>query len=1277
MFNNFLKKGRRRMNESRDKLMNVDDDDDDDTNHHLLTTPTSTNTNDDNDHDHDDNSNDDDDESTKSLITATATVTTQLQQDFEDDHQDDQVTTTTNSTPSLSINSNRNVLDLLAKRKKISKKAAIRYKPKQTQQPTIVQVPVTKEDACKKGCCGPKEKEPPAVVAQVPVKEDSCKKGCCGPKEKEPVVIAQVPVTKEDSCKKGCCGPKEPVVAVKEDSCKKGCCPPVSPDISLTNNTNTSADSECKKGCCPPTKGTIVVDVPTIAIATTKSAPNIGSGKYCCDVCITGPCCKKDCCATECCLTFTIEYGGKDGFIYKSDKKKTMYASLLYKACGSLFGLRYGYGEHQKLDETNNGDHSHQDGPQQEIDMSVLSNIEPTLLLLNVDGMNCADCVTTMEDKVKKMEGINTITTNLFTSKCEITFNTMLTDPYAIIQTINSLGFTATEIDDKANELVLDLGQVVDDINISVSNLADDIESIEGVESVMISGDNGNVLVIAYDQSTVTIRTLYDRVNEMVRADPPIPILDKSAIKKSGETLSMKDMLYRLLMISLVLCVPCVLISFILPLGSGPNTILSTSIVNGFSVKILLLFIFSTPIQFYVGKPLYMLAYKTLRHAKKASMDLLVMISSTIAYGYSCVSSIILLFDASYHGEVFFETSSILLTLIILGRYLEAVAKGNAGNVLKSLLSLQAQTSILIESPKPPSSPTTTIDDKPKETKHELAEDDCCSSKLQIKKERDEMEERQRNQFLQQEKELQTKDREIPIKLVQLNDHLRILPFSRIPVDGIIISECRDTLVDESMVTGESVPVPKKTGDAVYGGSMSCNQPLIIKVHKKPNNGTLSNICKMVEQAQSSKPPIQQTADRVASYFVPGIIILSIVVFIINICLAHWRVVDTDGQGSFTFSLLFSITVLVISCPCAISLSAPTAIMVGCGVGAKLGILYKGGDVLEAASKVDTVVFDKTGTLTKGKPNVTDVHTIGTEIDQHTLLEITGSLEQSSEHVYGKMLTKYCREQLGGKELVEATEVESVPGKGIKGLVNGVKVVAGNVSLIVQDEAIIVDESSQKVIESLERDGKTIVVVAIGGKISGIFGMIDEVKEESRLVVQALMARGLKVWILSGDNYRAVQRVSNYLGVPNFIASATPQSKCKYISQIQSLGRKVAFVGDGVNDAVALVQSNVGIAVCEGTDVAIEAASIVLMKDDLRGVVTSIDLSQRILKTIKLNFLWAFLYNLVGIPISSGILYPFFHVSIPVAFAGISELLSSLPVVLFSLLINYYTPPLI
>jgi Cu+-exporting ATPase len=614
-------------------------------------------------------------------------------------------------------------------------------------------------------------------------------------------------------------------------------------------------------------------------------------------------------------------------------------------------------------------------------------------------------------------------------------------------------------------------------------------------------------------------------------------------------------------------------------------------------------FLLATPVHLWVGWQFHAGFWKALKY-KTADMNTLVSLGTNAGYIYSTVVTFAPGFfvGEGIHAGVYFETVAILHTLIILGRFFEARAKGRTSEAIKKLMGLQAKTARVIRD---------------------------------------------------------GRELDIPVQDVQLGDIVVVRPGEKISVDGVL--EQGSSAVDESMLTGESLPVEKLSGSEVYGGTLNKTGSFHFKATKVGKDTALAQIIKLVEAAQGSKPPIQRTADKIAGVFVP------IVISIAALSFGVWYFFGP--QPALIFALANFMAVLLIACPCAIGLAAPTAVMVGIGKGAEHGILFRGAEALEVASKLTTVVLDKTGTLTKGEPSVTDVVT-ASGFHQQEVLRYAASAEKGSEHPLGEAIVKRASEE--GLEIKVTDSFNAIPGHGIEAKIAGKDLLLGNLKLM-WDRGISLD-GLEKEAERLADEGKTPMFVAIDGRAAGIVAVADTLKPNSQEAVKALHGLSLEVTMITGDNKRTAQAIAKQIGIDHVMAEVLPQDKAKEVKRLQAGGKVVAMVGDGINDAPALAQADIGIAIGTGTDVAMEASDITLIGGDLRGIVTAIALSKRTMRTMKQNFFWALIYNTILIPVAAGVLYPVAGILMNPIFAGAAMAFSSVSVVSNSLRLRTFRP---
>ncbi|CEG36654.1 coppertransporting atpase [Plasmopara halstedii] len=880
--------------------------------------------------------------------------------------------------------------------------------------------------------------------------------------------------------------------------------------------------------------------------------------------------------------------------------------------------------------------------------IDVVDTIGHPRAVYHVEGMSCAACVKAIEDYVCKAEGVLHCRVGLISQKAEILFNRDLiqNEQSALQKLIQDAGYKATfshvvePNDDDSLELkftVTGMSSVA-----CVNKIEASVAKLPGVTKVLVNLQANKIHVHLKPLSKTGRRDILECIHGLgYSAEMVIETTEQNALSNS-EAKKWRNLLTRAMIFSL----PAMLIHMVLMYIPSVEIVLRTPVFNAVTVKLLLLFLLATPVQFGVGWRFYVAAWKGLKHGAMG-MDFLVVAGTSMSYAYSFVSLIGSALHENYYGHHFFESSAMLITFVTLGKYMESMAKGKTADALSELVRLQPKTALLI------------IGNG-------------------------------------------ARDREIPIELVQRGDLLRIRPGANIPTDGVVKSGFSST--DESMLTGESMPVTKKEGDYVFGSTVNQQGTLVIESRcMGGESSALSQICALIEDAQLHKAPIQAYADWLASIFAPCVLVLSfltfatwMLLFSTNLVPTEWRV-DLVGPMSkghaddFFLSALFAISVVVIACPCALGLATPTAVMVGCGVGAKHGVLIKGGRALETARYIDTVIFDKTGTLTVGHPSVCDVVVADRMYTPRELLYYGASLECVSEHVLGKaiVLTATEHEML---ELHDPTEVRIVPGRGVEGVVaaspvtsrtNSVKVLVGNIEYC-EEKGIEISEKMRAHMHNLELDGKTVVVVCVDDKLVGVIALADAPRPEAAAVVRHLKSMRLDVWLITGDNLRTASAIARQMGIDHVKAVALPNEKASQIKALQSQinpmtmrSRVVCMVGDGINDAPALAQSDVGIAIGAGTQIAKAEADMVLVKSALTDVVVALDLSRVVFQRIKINFFFSIIYNVVGIPLAAGMFFPLIHRMMPPACAGLAMAFSSVSVVISSLLLKSYQPPVV
>ncbi|QHZ49811.1 heavy metal translocating P-type ATPase [Paenibacillus larvae] len=799
-------------------------------------------------------------------------------------------------------------------------------------------------------------------------------------------------------------------------------------------------------------------------------------------------------------------------------------------------------------------------------------------ITLEVTGMTCAACAVRIEKSVSKMPGVKEANVNLALEKATVIYDPGQIKVEGVEQKIHNLGYGVVK--KKA------------EFNISGMTCAACANRIEKGLNRMpgIAGANVNLALetaaVEYYEGVVTEKDILDKVSQLgYQAEPKAGEEGKTDHKM--QEIRRKQMK---LLFSALFSVP--LLWTMVGHFQWTSWIWTPDILMNPWIQLIL----ATPVQFIIGAQFYVGAYKALRN-KSANMDVLVALGTSSAYFYSLYQTILSAGSNSHHApELYFETSAILITLILLGKLFEALAKGRTSEAIQSLLGLQAKTAVVIRD---------------------------------------------------------GKEIEIPVQEVVTGDEIMVRPGEKIPVDGEVISG--SSSVDESMLTGESIPVEKEAGDTVIGATINRNGSLRMKATKVGKDTALAQIVKVVEQAQGAKAPIQRIADTISGIFVPIVVGIAILTFLI------WYIFVSPGD--FAVALEKAIAVLVIACPCALGLATPTSIMAGSGRAAEWGVLFKGGDVLETAQAVDTIVLDKTGTVTKGKPELTDVIPID-GFNEGTFLELVGSAEKRSEHPLAQAIVTGIEER--GICLIEPETFEAVPGDGILATVNGHKVAVGTRRLMKQLGADI--QQAEDTLRKLEEAGKTAMLGAVDGTFAGIIAAADTVKETSASAIRRLYGMGLRLMMITGDNVRTATAIARQVGIEEVRAEVLPEGKADEVKRLQEQGFRVAMVGDGINDAPALAAADIGMAVGTGADVAIEAADITLMRGDLHAIADSLFMSRRTMVNIRQNLFWALAYNTVGIPVAAaGFLAPWL--------AGAAMALSSVSVVLNALRLQKVKQP--
>jgi Cu+-exporting ATPase len=765
-------------------------------------------------------------------------------------------------------------------------------------------------------------------------------------------------------------------------------------------------------------------------------------------------------------------------------------------------------------------------------------------ITLPITGMTCANCVATVERNLKKLDGVSVASVNLASERASVEFDPAKVSQQDLVARVRRAGY-----DVALGEAALAIQRLADSSD--AQRLERLLKGLEGVveASVNLATETASVRYIPTVISQAEIRRQL-RAAGFQALESEGDVVDVEQIARQREI----DRQRRLLAIGLALTVPLFLLSMGRDLALIPHAIGHAAWFSW------LMFALATPVQFYVGWQYYEGAVKALRN-RSANMDVLIAMGSSTAYVYSVFVLIGVL-----AGHMYFETAAVIITLIVLGKLLEARAKGRTSEAIKRLLGLQAKTARV---------------------------------------------ERDGQEF------------EIRIEEVRVGDLVIARPGEKIAVDGVIV-DGRSSL-DESMLTGESMPAEKGPGDPVIGATLNRMGHLKYEATKVGKDTVLSQIVKLVQEAQGSKAPIQRLADRVSSIFVPGVILVAVLTFVAWMFLAP---LPADGTSPFTRALINMVAVLVIACPCALGLATPTAVMVGTGRGAGLGILFKSSEALERAGKVTHIVLDKTGTITRGQPSVTDIVLNGWKGSEEALLQLSAGAERGSEHPLGDAVVAAASAR--GLTVKDPDRFKAIAGHGIEAHVEGREVVIGTPRLL--DERGIKADGLLEDMRRLQEQAKTVIAVAIDGQAAGVLGVADTIKDGSREAIAELHRMGLKVVMITGDNLETARAIGRGVGLDEVRAEVLPADKASEVKRLQGEGHLVAMVGDGINDAPALAQADVGIAIGTGTDVAIAAAPVTLVSGDLRGVPKAIALSKGTLRTIKQNLFWAFFYNVILIP---------------------------------------------
>lgn len=835
-------------------------------------------------------------------------------------------------------------------------------------------------------------------------------------------------------------------------------------------------------------------------------------------------------------------------------------------------------------------------------------------IVLPIKGMTCASCVAHVTHGLSETPGVTNATVNLATERATVQYDPTIATVPDMVHHVQDVGY-----DVLTDQVTFELQAGAD-----AAHIARALQATPGVLDSRVQGTRVQVDLIP---GAVTFGELRSAV-EAAGAHIAESTLDAAATDSvDREALARKRELARErrdLIVGLVFTIPLFLLAMsrdilygvILPHSAMPAW-LGSAYVNWLMLAL------AAPVYFYVGRAYHRGALVALRQ-RAPNMDLLISLGTSAAFWYSVLVLVAALFGGMLGDHVYFETAAVIITLVKLGKYLEARAKGETSGAIKKLMNLTPKTARVLQN---------------------------------------------------------GVEQEIAVERVRVGDVLVVRPGERIAVDGVVLDG--SSSVDESMLTGESVPVSKQIGDKVLAGTVNKTGAFTFEARQVGRETALAQIVRLVEDAQATRAPIQKLADRISAVFVPVVLVIALGTFV------AWMLLDSS-PARFTNALTAAISVLIIACPCALGLATPTAIMVSTGKGAELGILIRSGAALEAAAGLNAIVFDKTGTLTLGKPQVTDIvpsptwqtapnralagGSVGpaTGDAANELLGLVASAEKFSEHPLGQAIVEYAAAQ--AVPLAPAVDFQALAGHGIQARVDSREVLVGNDKLMVDYK--VSTAALDKRAKELSREGKTPMFVAVDGALAGLVAVADQLKPEARGAVSALEKQGIEVSLLTGDNPQTAAAIAKQLDITHVLAQVLPEQKEQKVRELHAGGKHVAMVGDGINDAPALAAADVGIALGTGTDIAMEAADITLLRGDLRGVVSALQLAHATLRTIYGNYFWAFAYNVAGIPIAAGILYPMFGILLSPIIAAAAMAFSSIFVVTNSLRLRNFRPQL-
>jgi len=795
---------------------------------------------------------------------------------------------------------------------------------------------------------------------------------------------------------------------------------------------------------------------------------------------------------------------------------------------------------------------------------------------LKISGMTCATCATTIEKSLMNQNGVADAQVNLGNETAMVEYDTTKVKLTDLEKAVTDAGYGV--INEKAT---LKIGGMT--CAMCVKTIEGSLNRLDGISSVIVNL-GAEKAYVTYNPKMTTVADMKKAVEEAGYQYLGIEGEEAEDLEAAAREKDLRAKRNRFI-VGFAVGIPLMILMYVhVPVAEFP-----------FSMAYFMLIV-SAPAFIYVSHPIFSAAYRSLKN-RNLNMDVMY----SMGIGVAFVSSLLGTSGILPEDFLFYDTALILASFLMIGRYLEARAKGRTSEAIKKLVGLQPKTAAVVRD---------------------------------------------------------NREIEMPIEDVQIGDIVVVKPGEKIPVDGEVVDG--ESYVDESMITGEPIPVLKRKGDDVVGGTLNKNSVIKFRATKIGRDTVLAQIIILVESAQGSRPPVQRIADKAVSYFIPTVLTIAILSFV------AWYVMLGN---TLLFALTALISVLVIACPCALGLATPTAVTVGIGRGAELGVLIKNGEALEISEKLTTIVFDKTGTLTRGKTEVTDI--IGSGIENRELLRLVASVEKNSQHPLAEAAVREA--QAKGIELEESEGFDTFGGKGVTAKIGRKEVLIGN-RILFSDRNISYQNFEEKIVQ-LEEEGKTVILIALDNEIGGIIAIADTLKERTKDAIKEFKKMNRNVVMITGDNARTAHAIAKQIGIENVLAEVLPQDKANEVKKLQERGEVVAFVGDGINDAPALAQADVGIAIGSGTDVAIESGEIVLIKDNLMDAVASVQLSKKVMSRIKQNLFWAFAYNAALIPVAAGILFPFFGITFKPELAGLAMALSSVTVVSLSLMLKRYMPP--